>query len=247
MQTISTSRIKKRPLSIYLLLGVIGFLAVIFGFSKTFFIPISKGSFDAPVVIHIHGAFAFAWVILYSVQTYLVHNRNLRMHKLLGWVGAFVALGVAVTIFPAGMFQVERDIRLGVGDTAYASIVGIVTSALMFAGLVTAAFLYRSKPDVHKAVMLLATIFVLWPAWFRFRHFFPSVPRADIWFGLILSESLIIIAWVVDYYQKRKMNKALLYVGAFIILETSFEVMMFDSPTWRLLSQRIYAMLSMLY
>lgn len=47
----------------------------------------------------------------------------------------------------------------------------------MFTGLVAAGLINRRRPEVHKRLMLLATLLILWPAWFRFRHFFPGVPR----------------------------------------------------------------------
>jgi hypothetical protein len=234
---------KSPAFSIYLIIGLIGLFAVLVGFSKTFFIPVSRGTFNAPATVHIHGAFAFAWVIFYIVQQYFIHKRNLRFHKSVGWVGAVIAVGVATTMLPAGMFQVQRELKAGLGETAISSFLGIVTAALIFVGLVGTGLYYRSKPEVHKALMLLATIFVLWPAWFRFRHFFPTVPRPDIWFGVVLSESFIVIACIVDWRRKRKLNRTLFYVGAFIILESILEVFMFDTPVWRTVSQSIYSTL----
>jgi hypothetical protein len=234
---------KTRPFSIYFILGLVGIFAAVVGFSRTFFIPLAKGSFVAPLAVHVHGAFAFAWIIFYCVQTWLIRQSAIHRHRSLGWLGAFIAVGIAVTMIPAGMFQVQRDLRLGLGETAVSALLGVVTSALMFTTLVALAFYYRKKRDVHKALMLIATIFVLWPAWFRFRHFFPSVPRPDIWFGLVLSESLIVIALIVDYFQQGKPNRTMLYAGGFVILETTAEVLLFDSAGWRVISQTIYAML----
>ena len=91
--------------------------------------------------------------------------------------------------------------------------------------------------------MLLATIVVLWPAWFRFRHYFPSVPRPDTWFALVMADSLIIVAWVWDKLRNGKIHPVLKYVGLFIILEQSFEVVAFDTPLWRDIAKWIYNIL----
>ena len=56
--------------SYFLVFAVIGLLAAIAGFAKTFFMPMAAGSFKAPVGIHIHGALAFTWIILFLVQTF---------------------------------------------------------------------------------------------------------------------------------------------------------------------------------
>jgi hypothetical protein len=231
---------KKRPLSSYVIIGLIGVLAVIVGFSKTFFLPLSRGAFHAPLAVHIHGVLAFGWVIFYCLQTYFIHRRNIHTHRSMGWIGALLAVGVSLTMFPAGMFQVKRDLQLGLGDTAISAIVGVVTSGILFSSLVFIGFYFRRKPEVHKALMLVATVFVLWPAWFRFRHFFPPVPRPDIWFGLVLSNSILLVALTIDYLQRGRVNKTLVYVGAFIVLESTLEVIMFDSPWWRMLARTIY-------
>ncbi|HEY0731595.1 MAG TPA: hypothetical protein VGD33_04195, partial [Chitinophagaceae bacterium] len=123
---------------------------------------------------------------------------------------------------------------------AFSALLGTATSALMFFVLVFAAILNQNKPEVHKRLMLLATIIVLWPAWFRFRHYFPSVPRPDIWFGVVLADSFIILAWIRDKIRYGKIHPVLLYVGMLIILEHAIEIMLFDSVNWRILSKMVY-------
>src|SRR5690606_18902661 len=122
-----------------------------------------------------------------------------------------------------------RELKEGLGQTAISGIVGSCTSGIIFLALVIAGLLSRNNAAAHKRLMLLATIVVLWPAWFRFRHYFPSVPRPDIWFAVVLADSLIVIAIIRDKLTYRKIHPVLLYVGLFIIAEHAFEVMMFDS------------------
>ena len=155
-----------------------------------------------------------------------------------------VAIGTAVTTVLIGKYSVEKELANGLGETAISLIVGTITSALLFLSLVIAGYIKRKRADTHKRLMLLATIVVLWPAWFRFRHYFPSVPRPDIWFALVLADSLIIIAWIWDKLVNGRIHPTLLYVGLFIIAEQSFEVWMFDSPGWRVVSNQVYNVLS---
>jgi hypothetical protein len=186
--------IPTKKISFFFIMAVVGLLAVVIGFAKTFFIPVIGGSFDAPASVHIHGSFAFAWVILFAVQSGLIHFKNYRLHQYLGIFGLFIAAGLAVTLIPVGIFTVRRDLANGFGDTAYMGLLGNLMSGLLFFSLVLAGIIKRNKLDYHKRLMLLATIVILWPAWFRFRHYFPSVPRPDIWFGWVLADSLIVIA-----------------------------------------------------
>ena len=95
--------------------------------------------------------------------------------------------------------------------------------------------------------MLLATIVVLWPAWFRFRHYFPSVQRPEIWFGVVLADSFIMIAWIKDKLVKGKVHPVLGYIGFLIITENIFEVLLFDSNLWRAIANIIFEFLSSLF
>lgn len=233
------SIINRRP-SFFFFMGIVGLFAVLVGFAKTFILPISTGSFKAPFSVHIHGALAFSWVFLFFIQATLVRFRNYKLHMILGSIGILIAIGTAVTMLPAGMFAVQKGIQGGEGDAAFSALLGTVTSAIMFLVLVFAAILNRNKPEVHKRLMLLATIIVLWPAWFRFRHYFPSVPRPDIWFGVVLADSFIILAWIRDKIRYGKIHPVLFYVGMLIILEHTMEILVFDSVNWRLFSKILY-------
>ena len=123
---------------------------------------------------------------------------------------------------------------------AYSGLLGVVISGLLFFSMVLAGLITRRRPDYHKRFMLLATIVVLWPAWFRFRHYFPSVPHPEIWFALVLADSLIVISWFWEWLTLRKIHPVLLCGGLFIIIEQTTEVIIFDSPGWRLAARWLY-------
>jgi len=225
-------------------MALVALLASLIGFAKTFFIPMATGSFQAPIGVHIHGAFAFAWVFLFVIQTGLIHVRNYRVHQYLGMGGIFIAAGVTITMVPAGLFVVHRELAQGLGHTAYSGLLGVVTSGLLFFALVIAGLANRHRPDYHKRLMLLATIVVLWPAWFRFRHLFPPIPRPDIWFGLVLADSLIVIAWLWDHLKNGRIHPVFKYVGTFVIMEQCFEIAVFDTPVYQVMAKWLYDLLA---
>ena len=67
----------------------IGFLAVaLVGFSTTFFLPVLRGTFRAPVIIYVHGALLFTWLLLFIAQTQLIRTRRIPLHRQCGWLGA---------------------------------------------------------------------------------------------------------------------------------------------------------------
>ena len=227
----------------FLVIGIIGLMAVLIGFATTFIIPVSRGTFKAPLVIYLHGLFAVLWVLLFLTQTFLIHFRNYRLHMSLGLFGIVIGLGTSITMIPAGMYAVQKELNKGMGETAISGILGTCTSAILFITLVLFGIFYRKKSAIHKRLLLLATIVVLWPAWFRFRHYFPNVPRPEFWFGVFLADSLIILSWIWERYTLGKVHPVLKYVGSFIIIENLTEIMLFDSSIWRKAAHLTYELL----
>lgn len=162
----------------------------------------------------------------------------------LGKVGIFVAAGILISMIPVGLYTVRRDLDAGHAAAAYSVIVGAITAGIIFFLFVLLAIVWRRKPVYHKRLMVLATIVLLWPAWFRLRHYFPSVPRPDIWFALVMADSLILFAWAWDWIKHRRIHPSWLYGGLFIIAEQSLEVALYDSPGWRSLGHSLYSFFS---
>ena len=235
----------KRPVkpTYFLIMAIIGVFAAFIGFGKTFFLPVSQGSFKAPVSVHIHGFFAFAWITLFLVQTVLTRRRNYKLHIKLGLVGLFTALGVFVTLFSIGRFTVDKQLADGVHLWDYNDLIGVITGAFIFIALVIAGLVNRKRPAYHKRYLLLATIVVLWPAWFRFRHYFPDVPYPEYWFALVLPYSLIVIAWICDWILYHKIHPVLLWIGSFIIVEQVSEQLMYGSSNWQKAAKWLYTTL----
>ena len=233
---------KKSGLSYFMLMGIIGFLAVLIGFGKT--LPVTLRNLKTPQIIYIHAGFAFAWLCLFFIQATLIRLNNFPLHRILGFFGFFIAAGASITMLPAGVFQVQTDLNNGATDTAYSAILGVTTTSMIFLSLVTAAILNRKKSEVHKRLMLLATILVIWPAWFRFRHYFPSVPRPDIWFALVLPNLFIVIAWIWDKYKNGRIHPVLAWVGAFMIAEQTFETIVYDNGIWRAFAKWLFDLLN---
>lgn len=231
---------RKTKSKFFLILGSAGLLAVLAGFLKTFILPISAGNFKAPPIIFIHGFLATAWIVLFIVQSFLIQANNYKAHKKLGYFGLAIAVGTAITIVPAGLQQVNRELALNLGQTAISGIVGAMTTSLMFLFLVLAGIQLRNTTAAHKRLMALATIVLLWPAWFRFRHYFPSVSNPEIWFAVVLADSIIIIGIVWDKLVNKKVHWVFLYLGPLIIFEHILEVLLFDSNPWRMIANMIY-------
>ncbi|MEQ1490397.1 MAG: hypothetical protein ABL932_07605 [Terricaulis sp.] len=228
----------------FVAMALVAVAVALTGFATTFFIPLASGRFEAPPVIYAHAIATFSWIGLFVLQPTLIRRGAYNIHVRTGILGVLIAVTVAVTGLRVGIFASARDFAAGGGAAAISSFLGVVTSMTMFLGLVGAAIAFRAKPETHKRLMLLATIIVLWPAWFRFRHYFPGVPNPEIWFAVVAADSLILVAALRDFFVLGRVHPVWLYAGTAVILEQSLEVIFFDSPLWRAAAQALYAALS---
>lgn len=224
-------------------MGLLAVAVALTGFATTFFAPLASGTFRAPPVVYVHGAAAFAWIAVFAGQPLWIRAGRFGRHRLFGAAGLVAATVFVLTTPHVGAYVAARDLAAGGGETALSGIVGTLSSPLLFASIVVAGVLARGRPETHKRLMLLATIVVLWPAWFRFRHYFPDVPRPDIVFGVVVADSLILVAALRDLLTLGRAHPVWIIGGGAVVAENIAEVLLFDSPLWRALAKGLYAVL----
>lgn len=226
--TAGTARQRSWVYSAYALFGL---AVAIAGFTPTFFLPSVKGTYSAPSVVYIHGAFAFSWLLIFVVQTQAIRLSRLRWHRRFGMVGALCACGLVLTGIPVGLWATRRDIAAGLGDVARGQFVNILIELAVFGGLVVAGVMTRRNPEWHKRLMLLATVSVLGPAWFRMRHHFPAVPSPLLTFSL-LADAVVLGVIAHEYAAKRAVHIALLTVAPLMIAVHLAELFLNQSTPW---------------
>ena len=236
----------KRPW-FYTVMGGVVLFAVVLGFGRTYAAPMARGAFDAPAVVHVHGAFASAWVLLFLIQPLLLRWRHVRRHKQLGRIGLPLAVGLVVTMIPAGFIQATRDAAAGAGPTGISGFLGVFTSGALFVGMVTAGIIARRHREAHARWLLLATLVVAWPAWFRLRHYFPSVARPDIWFAFVCAFVWIPVAALRDRMTRGAVHPVLAWGGLMVIAEQACELLAFDSPWWRATAHALYGWMQIIW
>lgn len=233
----------KGKLTFFTAMAFVGIAAVLIGFLKTFIIPVLSGTKTWPFPIYLHASFAFSWLLIFLTQSILIQNRKYETHIAIGKWATIVAPGACISSIPAALYQCKRELGEGAGQIAISSFLGSLTSGCIFLFLVAFAVGYRKRPQIHKRLMLLATIILIWPAWFRWRHYFPSVQRPDIWFAVVLSDSLIIVAFIWDWLKNKSIHSSLLFTGLFLIAEHCMEIIFFNSSGWRTIANSIYTTL----
>lgn len=221
----------------FLLAALLAIAAAMIGFFTTFTRPVWRGEFHGPAMAFVHGAFVLAWLLLFLAQSSLVQTGRAARHRVLGWTSVAIVPGVMVTTFAMGVLAMRRDVAAGGGDTAISLVLGTLSSPLIFAALVVGALAMRRRPDYHKRLMFLAMVAVMWPAFFRFRHYFPSVPRPEIWFAIVLAQVVPVgIAMLHDKLTLGRVHVVYRTVGLAVLAEAAVETLLFDSPGWRVVA-----------
>lgn len=229
----------KRPVSrssFYLYMSVAFLALALAGFSTTFFIPVVRGTFSAPAVIHVHAALVFGWLLFLILQVSLIRRRKVVAHRQLGIAGFALALGVVASGVMVGFHATRRDMAAGGDDLVLGQLVNIHIEMLLFGGLVAAAIYFRRDGESHKRLLILATISALAPAWLRLRHLLPFVPNPFVTFSL-LADSLLLVGMARDLIVMRRIHPVYIWAGAGMVAVHVLEILAIRCEPWLRLSR----------
>jgi hypothetical protein len=197
-------------LHIYFILFSLTFAAIVLaGFSRTFFIPVIRGTFSKPPVVHIHGALFFAWTALLVSQSVLAATKRLRAHRKVGLIAGWLVLPMLALGSIVAVRDTIHDFRAGEGDAAVSFFYGELADLAMFGLLAGAAMLLRNKPDFHKRWVLLGSLGLIGAAVGRVPELSGSF--LYIFLGFIASMA------VYDLFSRRSIHAATA-IGAAVLL-----------------------------
>jgi hypothetical protein len=204
------------------------------GFARTYYL---RGFFTTEPLsglLHLHGLVFTSWLLLFVTQTTLVAAGRTDIHRRLGVAGGVLAatmlvVGVLTAIHaaqrggtPLGMPPL-RFIAIPLGDLSVFSI------------LVTAALLYRRKPEIHKRLMLCATIAILAPATSRLPFAFIRHIGPVAFFGLA---DLVLLACIVyDLVSRRKVHPAYWWAAFLIVASQPLRLILSGTHAWLAFAQ----------
>ena len=209
-------------------MGVAAAVTVFVGFAPTYFLKDLLGGPPLTPLRHVHGFLFTSWIILFIAQTSLIAARHVDVHRRLGVAGGvlagmMVAAGTALAVeavrrgvAPPGVGSVEAFFAVPIGDM------------LMFGGLVACGLYYRRKPEMHKRLMLLATIGILDAAIARWPLVAGTGPL--VFFGL--TDLFIVAAWLYDFRTRGKVHPAFLCGGLALIASQPLRLFVAGTDAW---------------
>lgn len=133
----------------------------ILGFAPTFWIPLLTGRLTLPPILYLHAAVFYGWLALFVAQSRLVAARQLSRHRTIGVAGVAVATAMCFVGTLAAVSSMRAAEAAGFGVEARAFSVVPLIGIAFFATLFVIALLKVSQPEVHKRLLLVATVSLL--------------------------------------------------------------------------------------
>jgi hypothetical protein len=145
-------------------------------------------------------------MLLFLVQPLLIAVGNRRIHMVLGQIGVVLAACIIVLGFRLGIESTQitpPDLRVwGLAPKQFMAVP--IISIIIFAGLVVFAVLKRQRPEIHRSMMLLATLAAMSAAISRI-DFLNALYHGTVWetvFGpffwtLVVGMFFLVIKWLL--------------------------------------------------
>lgn len=112
-----------------------------------------------------HGVLMTGWILLFLAQTLLVATGNRRIHMKLGVAGAVLAAGIVLlgVYVPIAATRFEPPHELWGLDRIHFMAVPML-SILAFGAFVAVGIWKRRRPEIHRPMMLMATLSIMMAA-----------------------------------------------------------------------------------
>lgn len=185
----------------------------------------------------LHGIGMTSWMLLFVAQPLLILAGNRRVHRLLGRIGAGLAAVMVILGFRLGIESTllsPPELRIwGLAPKQFLAVP--IISILIFSGFVILGVSKRRQPDVHRSMMLLATLAIISAAVSRV-DFLNSLYLGTIWeavFGpffitLAIGALFLAIKWLLT----RSLNPWLAWGYGGLVLSDALILQLATTGFW---------------
>jgi hypothetical protein len=181
-------------------------------------------------LIVIHGISMLLWYFILFWQTREVRFNNIKVHQQLG----LMSIILAVAILISGIMIAISNYR---GEAEALTLFGNFAGLLIFGVLYTFALKNRHKSDIHKRLMIIASVAMLSPALVRILRIFHINDFVTLPFWLLY----IAVLPIYDYRKLKKVHKTTLLATVFLLLVMFAGSAYAMSDGWVNLAKSIFA------
>jgi hypothetical protein len=205
-------------------------LVVFAGFAKTFYLRALFASPALSNLLALHGTVMTLWIAVFITQTRLVAGGRTDLHRRLGVFGGVLAGAMLVVGTAAAIDAGRRGFTPAPEVPPLKFIVLPLVDITLFAVLVGVALWKRRRSDVHKRLMLLATVSILTPAIARIPV--PAIHDRGLpmFFGLTILGVVLCVA--IDTIRNRRLHPAFGWGGGLVIASLPLRILLAGTAVW---------------
>ena len=206
---------------------------VLAGFAPSF-IRIATDDRPLPWIMHVHASVYLGWLALLVCQTVLAARGKIAAHRRVGTFG----IGYAVLVWAIGLTVsfVAPAAHVRAGDWDLARAVTFMPIPLgdmvLFAGFFGTAVAFRGRPEIHKRLVLLACIAVMFAGAFRLSYALSRPLQIVVWY-------LPLVAGMV--YDRYKLGRVhpVYWIGAAIMAIALLRIPFGETELWHGIGTRL--------
>jgi hypothetical protein len=230
----SLPRSRTRRKGFYVGVSLLIAAIVLAGFAPSF-VSMAAGP-PRPWFMHAHGAIYLGWLALLICQAVLAARGKIALHRRVGNFGiAYGALvwvvGIIVT-FAAPALHVragEWDM-----DRAAAFITLPLGDMVLFGGFFGAAVAYRTRPEIHKRLILLACVAVMFAGAFRLSYVVGMPLQLLAWYSPVLA------GMIYDRYKMGRVHRVY-WLGAAVMAVALARIPLGETEAWLRIGRTLLA------
>jgi len=219
----------------YIIIALFAIIITIIGFWQNYFGPLLRGTLETHWAIDLHAGIFMVWLALFLGQAVIAYKKKIPKHIS---VGTYFGIPWGVLILIIGLFITFAVIIPGIGrdhevDNYAVSLLGSLGDIITFGIFFFAAVIYRKKPNLHKRLMVLATVALLGA----------PIARLDLLSGVmglslftILRLLPLIVAMGYDRWLQNKVH-TVYWVGLGILFLNISRFFWAGSETWKEISK----------
>lgn len=220
---------RRRERLFYIGMSLAVLITAFAGFAPSYYLRPFYTSAALMPLLHLHGVVFSAWLVLFITQTMLVAAHRVHIHRRLGIAGGVLASLMVVVGVGTALVRAKQGAAPLPDISPLAFLVVPLGDMFVFAILIAAGFYFRRRPDVHKRLMLLATISILAAAIARLPFaIMQAGPLA--FFGF--TDVFVLACVVYDLVTLRKVHRATLLAGLLIVASQPLRLMLAGTGAW---------------
>lgn len=241
-ETVRVFSVSQPPISLrwvekyfYLCMSLLIAAVVVYGFSHTIENKLIYGKPPRPVLLWVHAVLFSSWIVLYITQSVLVRIRKVKLHRALGWAGALLGASMVVVGPWVAVVMARFDTRQLHRANRDAFLIVPLSDMAAFAICFGLAILWRTNPERHRRLMLIATCALTGAAFGRM----PIMHAPLYFYGGI--DGLILLGVLRDLAVSRRIDTVYMIVIPLLIAgqTAAAQIFLHRSAFWISVSHRL--------